>query len=745
MNRINKIILCGLLLCLFGAAGKGYGQEVKPGTVLWEFETGNDVSYSHWSSSPAIGSDGTVYVGSPVYAESNVNKVYALNGHTGAKKWEFETARAVHYSPAIGSDGTVYVGSRDNNLYALDGMTGTKIWEWEFEKGNNPLRVSSSLAIGSDGTVYVGSNANKVYALNGYTGAKKWEFETARTVSFSPAIGSDGTVYIGSFIKNLYALNPDGTKKWEFETGYDVRTSPAIGRDGTIYVGSIDTKVYALNPDGTKKWEFETGSSVISSPVIGYGGTVYVGSGDGKVYALDGMTGTKKWEFETGGEGHSSPAIGSDGTVYVGSGESKVYALDGVTGAKQWEFETGGEGHSSPAIGSDGTVYVGSWDGHLYAFATSSSGPADSPWPMSGQNAQRTGRVNVGGPIIITGQPRNTSVREGDGRTVLYTSTEGEWPRTYQWEFNGQPIQGATKHSLIIENITQKDAGRYRVTITNKHGSVTSDEAVLKVTAYGAPRISVIEDIIVEEKKTITFSPEIKGSGPITYQWKFNNQPITGADNQSLTIENVLLEDAGRYSVVATYKYGSVTSNEAILKVTIYGAPRISVGGSEVIDSVVKGDKAEITLSTPFKGGTILYTLDGSEPSFDSTLYDEPFTISKTTGIRAIAYSVDFSELAEADPVFINIVPNYDLNVSVQGQGTVVKDPPDGLYMQDSVVRLKAVPEEGWRFKGWDGALKSSFDEGSVVMVSGKSVTAKFEEIPKYNLSTLTAGVRVAH
>ena len=38
MNRMNKIILCGLLLCLLGAAGKGYGQEVKPGTVLdWEF------------------------------------------------------------------------------------------------------------------------------------------------------------------------------------------------------------------------------------------------------------------------------------------------------------------------------------------------------------------------------------------------------------------------------------------------------------------------------------------------------------------------------------------------------------------------------------------------------------------------------------------------------------------------------------------------------------------------------------
>ena len=38
---------------------KSLGKKEKPGTVLWEFETGSDVA-----SSPAIGSDGTVYVGS---------------------------------------------------------------------------------------------------------------------------------------------------------------------------------------------------------------------------------------------------------------------------------------------------------------------------------------------------------------------------------------------------------------------------------------------------------------------------------------------------------------------------------------------------------------------------------------------------------------------------------------------------------------------------------------------------------
>jgi outer membrane protein assembly factor BamB len=36
------------------------------------------------------------------------------------KLWEFETGGGVVSSPAIGSDGTVYVGSDDNRLYAIN-------------------------------------------------------------------------------------------------------------------------------------------------------------------------------------------------------------------------------------------------------------------------------------------------------------------------------------------------------------------------------------------------------------------------------------------------------------------------------------------------------------------------------------------------------------------------------------------------------------------------------------------------
>ena len=102
---------------------------------------------------------------------------------------------------------------------------------------------------------------------------------------------------------------------------------------------------------------------------------------------------TPIWEFEAGGRVLSSPAIGSDGTVYVGSYDKKLYAINGKSGVKLWEFETGDYVWSSPAIGSDGTVYVGSHDNKLYSIKTDSKGPAKSPWPMRGQNAQNTGRA----------------------------------------------------------------------------------------------------------------------------------------------------------------------------------------------------------------------------------------------------------------------------------------------------------------------------------------------------------------
>ena len=67
---------------------------------------------------------------------------YAINGKTVSNYGIGQVLRT--FSAAIGSDGTVYVGSDDKKLYAINGKTGVKLWE--FETGGGVL----SPAIGSD-------------------------------------------------------------------------------------------------------------------------------------------------------------------------------------------------------------------------------------------------------------------------------------------------------------------------------------------------------------------------------------------------------------------------------------------------------------------------------------------------------------------------------------------------------------------------------------------------------------------
>jgi len=144
-------------------------------------------------------------------------------------------------SPAIGVDGTIYVGSSNNNLYAINPTTGET--EWTFTTGGV---VNSSPAIGADGTIYVGSDDDKLYAINP-TGGLKWSYTTGAPVVSSPAIDTNGIIYVGSQDNDIYAINPDGTLRWKYATGGPIDSSPCIGADGTIYVGGGDGNFYAIH------------------------------------------------------------------------------------------------------------------------------------------------------------------------------------------------------------------------------------------------------------------------------------------------------------------------------------------------------------------------------------------------------------------------------------------------------------------------------------------------------------------
>ncbi|HEX4644305.1 MAG TPA: PQQ-binding-like beta-propeller repeat protein, partial [Verrucomicrobiae bacterium] len=213
-------------------------------------------------------------------------------------------------SPAIGSDGTVYFGSWDNKFYAF-AADGVK--KWQFATG---APVDSSPAIGGDGTIYFGSHDRKFYAITP-GGSNKWTFETGGPIGASPAIGPGGVIYFSSFDGKLYALNPDGSKKWQLATGGIHECSPVLDSEGNIYIG-VNNHVVAISPEGVKKWE-STNGNIEFSGAVGADGTIYVGNMDGYLLGLN-RDGTIKSLLSLRGPTTAAPTLGRDGTFYAGVG-----------------------------------------------------------------------------------------------------------------------------------------------------------------------------------------------------------------------------------------------------------------------------------------------------------------------------------------------------------------------------------------------------------------------------------------
>ena len=111
MKKIGLVLITLVLTSmLFPVVSDHAAAQV--GTQKWAFTAGD-----HVSSPAAIGSDGTIYVG------SRDSKLYAINPN-GTQKWAFTTGDQLNSSPAIGSDGTIYAGSWDNKFYAIYGNSG---------------------------------------------------------------------------------------------------------------------------------------------------------------------------------------------------------------------------------------------------------------------------------------------------------------------------------------------------------------------------------------------------------------------------------------------------------------------------------------------------------------------------------------------------------------------------------------------------------------------------------------------
>ncbi len=376
---------------LGNAASETVTAVVALGLVKWSASAGEN-----FFGGSSLAPDGTIYVADL----SGV--VYAFHQDDGSELEQWDLGLGVQTAPAIAGDGTIYVaaGPTDSGtLFALN-SNGTIDSSYDIDA---PLVTSPAIA--SDGTVYLAAGDGNVYVFNPDLTLVDTLSTEATRIESSPSIGNDGTVYVGADDGKVYAFNADPAGEWPFSAADQIHSAPAIAADGTVYVATFDNTItagdsglvnflYAINPDGTLQWELSLPDPVDSSPVLGPDGTIYLSMWGGDLFAVD-PSGDVKWTFPDGtfptGTRNSTPAVGVDGTVYVGM--DGVYAVN-PDGSLKWRYQPSasfGSFDSPILIGEDGTVYAGNFDKTFFAIYGSSGGPADSPWPMFGQNARRTG------------------------------------------------------------------------------------------------------------------------------------------------------------------------------------------------------------------------------------------------------------------------------------------------------------------------------------------------------------------
>lgn len=289
--------------------------------------------------------------------------------------WRFRTGKGIFSSPVIGADGTIYIGSADRNFYAIR-PDGTE--KWRFTTGEI---IDSAALLDDTGRVYFGSGDGYLYALNRADGSQAWRFaadDPAATRALinwfegNVAMGPGGVLYAPNDNFRLYAVDrTNGARVWAAKVPDQGWSLPAVDlANARLVVGNLSLlpftgDTFGFDLDGRQLWKQQTKGSIAASPLLLPDGAFVLGGFDGYVRVRDGETGDERTNLPVRDHVYASAALHPAGFVVVPAADGTVYAFDPATGAVRWAFDWDAPIRSSPAIDGDGLIYMGTGNGHL--------------------------------------------------------------------------------------------------------------------------------------------------------------------------------------------------------------------------------------------------------------------------------------------------------------------------------------------------------------------------------------------
>uniref|UniRef100_A0A9J2P3W7 Immunoglobulin I-set domain protein n=1 Tax=Ascaris lumbricoides TaxID=6252 RepID=A0A9J2P3W7_ASCLU len=208
----------------------------------------------------------------------------------------------------------------------------------------------------------------------------------------------------------------------------------------------------------------------------------------------------------------------------------------------------------------------------------------------------------------------------------LEIEVEGK-PKEVKWYKAGRLVDkpktktedlGHGKYRLLIPEVTEEDAGKYSVKVTNEAGSAESTAVITVKPVEEKPDfVNGLHPVTVKVGDKVLLEIETKGNVKQT-KWYKNGKDIIDAETKKvgdnkfqLLIPSASTEDAGDYKVVISNDSGSADSSA---KLTVEAAaPTLEIVSALKDVSVAEGEQVLLEIQTSTKPEEVTWYKDGDE------------------------------------------------------------------------------------------------------------------------------------
>jgi uncharacterized repeat protein (TIGR02543 family) len=402
----------------------------------------------------------------------------------------------------------------------------------------------------------------------------------------------------------------------------------------------------------------------------------------------------------------------------------------------------------------DMTIYYGTATGNLYTTSIDLTSGSSTNVTFATWAPSVTGIYK----IVATAGPVTGEVLTADNTMTAYTtvtSVPNIWisPDSFFDVF-------VERYSSINETLTIGNDGTSTLTGSISHPSyLTLSTTTINLAAGTQMNVYITNDPLLSigwHNDTLIITSNDPDENPIGIYFNLEILPTL---NNYLSIE---IEGSGSVLKVpdqTTYTYGTIVNLTAVpAEGWLFDSWENDITGTDNPTTItMDGDKEVTAVFSITSGYTLSVTTEGNgnvtiDPEQASYDWAAEVTLHAIPGAGYVFDHWEDDLTGTDNPATISMTGSKDVtavftiitgltvDVTIDGSGSVMKDPDQTSYTYGTKVTLTADPAEGWMFDHWEGDATGVDNPTTITMDGNKDVTAVFTVTSGYTLTILKVG-----